>query len=53
LQECYQHLGYRAGDFPVAEDIQKRSLSLPLYPEITEPQVDRVVEVLGNFLTAD
>jgi dTDP-4-amino-4,6-dideoxygalactose transaminase len=51
LQECYNHLGYKDGDFPVAEDIQRRSLSLPLYPEITEQQIDRVVEVLGSSPT--
>ena len=36
LQECYNHLGYKVGNFPVAEKIHKHSLSLPLYPEITE-----------------
>ena len=49
LQECYNHLGYKVGNFPVAEKIHKHSLSLPLYPEITEQQINRVVDVLGRF----
>lgn len=51
LQECYKDLGYKPGDFPVAERAQKRILSLPIFPEITEAQVDRVVQVLSEFLS--
>jgi len=50
LQQCYRHLGYQRGDFPVAERVQERILSLPLFPEITEAQVDRVAAVLADFL---
>ena len=51
LQECYRNLGYRRGDFPIAEHVQERVLSLPIFPEITESQVERVVETLSDFLS--
>lgn len=46
LQPAYAHLGHRPGEFPVAEAVAGRCLSLPIYPELTEPQVDRVVAAL-------
>ncbi|MBO0728039.1 MAG: DegT/DnrJ/EryC1/StrS family aminotransferase [Acidimicrobiaceae bacterium] len=50
LSEAFEHLGYRSGDFPVAESMAERILSLPLYPGITDGIVDRVVEVLSRAL---
>lgn len=46
LQEACQHLGYRAGDFPVTERAAQRILSLPMYPELTDDQIDYVCETL-------
>lgn len=46
LEGAMQHLGYRAGDFPVAERAASEILSLPMFPEITEEQQARVVESL-------
>jgi dTDP-4-amino-4,6-dideoxygalactose transaminase len=46
LQEAYAYLGYQADDFPVAEAAAQRILSLPMFPEITDSQVDRVCEEL-------
>ena len=48
-QECLTHLGHRAGDFPVSEAAAKGVLALPIFPEITEAQQVRVVEVCGQF----
>ncbi len=48
LQEAYAGLGHRAGDFPVAEEAARKLLSLPLYPELTEAQQDRVVEAVTS-----
>ncbi|HPY32253.1 MAG TPA: DegT/DnrJ/EryC1/StrS family aminotransferase [Verrucomicrobiota bacterium] len=49
LQKCYAHLGYQAGDFPVAEKAARECLSLPIYPELTDAQLERVAAVIQNF----
>jgi len=49
LQRVYEPLGYKAGDFPVAEDVSRRVLPLPIYPELTDAQVDYVVETIRRF----
>ncbi len=49
LQKAYAHLGYREGDFPVAENAARQCLSLPIYPEMTEAQIQRVSNVIHEF----
>ncbi|MDB6054493.1 MAG: pleiotropic regulatory protein, partial [Verrucomicrobiales bacterium] len=49
LQKVYDDLGYRAGDFPVAEGISKTILPLPMYPELTDQQVDHVIKSVRSF----
>jgi dTDP-4-amino-4,6-dideoxygalactose transaminase len=49
LQKCYANLGYVAGDFPGAEKAARECLSLPIYPELTEAQLDRVAAVVKAF----
>jgi dTDP-4-amino-4,6-dideoxygalactose transaminase len=46
------HLGYSGGDFPIAEDWAKRCLSLPLYPELSLSDQNRVVDVLIKSIAA-
>jgi len=46
LQPAYAHLGHGRGDFPVAEALAGRILSLPMFPEITLKQQERVVATL-------
>ena len=50
LQEACTPLGYKAGDFPMTEAAAARILSLPMYPELTESQIDYVVEAVANAL---
>ena len=50
MTPAFDGLGYRAGDFPVAETAAAEILSLPLYPEMTPGMVDRVVESLKTAL---
>jgi dTDP-4-amino-4,6-dideoxygalactose transaminase len=50
LQEAYAHLGHRPGDFPVSERVARDCISLPLFPELTERQQDRVIGALGEVL---
>ena len=49
LQKCYEQLGYQPGDFPNAEKAASECLSLPIYPELTDDQIVRVVEVVKDF----
>lgn len=50
LQPAYAHLGHAKGRFPVAEQLAATCWSLPLYPELTETDVDRVVTALRGAL---
>ena len=50
LQEACTSLGYRRGEFPVTEVAADRILSLPMYPEITDAQIDFVSEMLLGAL---
>jgi dTDP-4-amino-4,6-dideoxygalactose transaminase len=50
LQQAFRYLGYRSGDFPVAERAASRMLSLPLYPGITESAQERVTDAVGRAL---
>jgi dTDP-4-amino-4,6-dideoxygalactose transaminase len=48
LQPVYSDLGYRAGDFPVAETVASECLSLPMFSELEEAEMDRVCEVIAR-----
>jgi dTDP-4-amino-4,6-dideoxygalactose transaminase len=52
LQPCFAHLGYRAGQLPVAEAATARVLALPVYPELTEAQQAVVVTAIKDFYGA-
>jgi len=49
LQKAYFDLGYKVGDFPIAEKIANECLSLPLYPGIKDDEIQRVAESIKDF----
>ena len=51
LQPAYSDLGYKMGDFPHAEKLAREQLSLPVYAELTVPQIEQVCAVITKTLT--
>lgn len=52
LQPMFQGLGYRRGDLPVAEKAAAEVLSLPMYPELSDAQIDRIGSALRQAVEA-
>ncbi len=48
IQEAVSFLGYKKGDFPVAEETSQRVLSLPMYPELEEAAIGRIADIINN-----
>lgn len=48
-QPCYRDLGYAPGSLPVAERAAAHCLSLPIFPELTDAQVDAVIAAVNTF----
>jgi dTDP-4-amino-4,6-dideoxygalactose transaminase len=49
LQPCFEYLGYRRGDFPVAERAANQSLAIPIYSELTLEQQQTIVDAIADF----
>jgi dTDP-4-amino-4,6-dideoxygalactose transaminase len=49
LQKAYADRGYRRGDYPVTERVASKLLSLPMFPQLADTQVDYVVETIRAF----
>lgn len=49
LQECFKHLGYVKGAFPVAEEYAEKLLSLPMYAELTDAQIDYIATTVKSY----
>jgi dTDP-4-amino-4,6-dideoxygalactose transaminase len=49
LQKAYSHLGYKRGDFPIAEKYADEILSIPMYPEMTDEMIHYVCTKIGEF----
>lgn len=47
-QPYYRNLGFKQGDFPVAENYYRRAISLPMFPALSESDQDRVVSELAK-----
>ncbi len=52
LQPAFQDLGYKLGDFPQAEALCQEVLSLPMYPGLTNEQIDQVVDTISQLISA-
>ena len=48
LQKVYKDLGYKEGDLPNAEYLSKRTLAIPVDPELTEEEKEYIINIL-NF----
>jgi dTDP-4-amino-4,6-dideoxygalactose transaminase len=51
LQECFADLGYQEGSLPVSEAAARESVSIPVYPEMTDEQQGYVIETIRNWMT--
>ena len=49
LQKCFEHLGYKKGDFPVTEKLADECLSLPMFPDLSEEQIEYISEKIKHF----
>lgn len=50
LQECFEYLDHKKGDFPISEKISARIISLPINPYITEDQIDYISDACAQAL---
>ena len=50
LQPCFANLGYNKGDFPVTESLAANGLSLPIYPELNNEQIEYICNMIKEFL---
>jgi dTDP-4-amino-4,6-dideoxygalactose transaminase len=49
LQKAYSDLGHKEGDFPNSEYLASHCLSLPMFAELTNAEVDYVIETLNKY----
>ena len=49
LQPAYSYLGYKRGDFPITEKFSQEILSLPMFAELTDEQIEEIVEIIKNY----
>ena len=49
LQEAYSDLGLKEGDLPIAEEISKTVLSIPMFYGMTDEEIDYVIEKINEF----
>ena len=49
LQPALSYLGYKKGDFPVAESLAEQILSIPMYPFLKDEEQDKIISAINNF----
>lgn len=50
LQECYKDLGFKKGDYPIAEEISETELSIPMYYGMTDDEIQYVIDSINEFI---
>ena len=50
LQKALRYTGYSEGDFPVSEDLSRKVLALPIFPELEDHEIEEVVNTIKNAL---
>ncbi len=53
LQDAYKNLGFKKGDFPIAEELSETSLSLPIWPGMDREVVMKVSNEITNFINGN
>ncbi|MFZ5438249.1 MAG: DegT/DnrJ/EryC1/StrS family aminotransferase [Patescibacteria group bacterium] len=53
LQPSMKFLGYKKGDFPVAEEFARQTISLPLFPELTEAEINRIKTAIREYFIGE
>ena len=48
-QKCFKELGYKHGDFPVAEDLAEHGVTIPMFPELTSEEIESVINAVNEF----
>jgi UDP-2-acetamido-2-deoxy-ribo-hexuluronate aminotransferase len=48
LQECFEYLGYKKGDFPIAERVSEEIMSLPMNPYLTDSEIEYIAKEVVN-----
>jgi len=49
LQKAFDYLGYKEGDLPIAEMLSKQTVCLPIFPELTDAEVEMVIQTVIEF----
>ena len=52
LQPCYRDLGYAIGSFPISEKTAEKVLSLPIYPELTEKEIEYIIQTVRSYVNS-
>lgn len=49
LQKVFEQYGYQEGDMPNAEYLANHGVAIPMFPELTEQEIDKVIEIINNY----